>query len=185
MVRMRGLPARYVSGYLVPQPKNDGTSNLEEVVGGQASHAWTEVFLPGAGWIGFDPTLGTLVGSRHVRVAYERDYGDVLPVRGVYKGHAGQRLPVDVRVRPVVDDNGHERLQETAARPVEETIAERPQQPASSSSFSAGAAGGRGGSGGNLHLSSFCWLLDRAWSSVAGGQATALKKLRRALAVCR
>ena len=129
VVRMRGLPARYVSGYLVPQPKNDEANNLEEVVGGQASHAWTEVFLPGTGWVGFDPTLGSVVGLRHVRVAYGRDYGDVPPVRGVYKGHAGQRLSVDVRVRPVVDDEGRERLQETAAQLVEETAPERPQQP--------------------------------------------------------
>jgi uncharacterized damage-inducible protein DinB len=52
-----------------------------------------------------------------VRVAYGRDYGDVAPVRGVYKGHAGQRLSVDVRLRPVVDGEGHEQWQETAAGP--------------------------------------------------------------------
>ena len=131
LVRMRGLPARYVSGYLVPNPKENGEpGNLEEVVGGQASHAWAEVYLPGEGWLGWDPTLGTAVGLRHVRVAYGRDYGDVPPVRGVYKGHAGQRLSVDVRVRPVLDDAGHERLQKTAARPAEGTVPERPQQPA-------------------------------------------------------
>jgi len=131
VVRRRGLPARYVSGYLVPEPKNDGASNLEEVVGGQASHAWVEVFVPGTGWMGFDPTLGKPAGLRHVRVAYGRDYGDVPPVRGVYKGHAGQRLSVDVRVRPVVDSEGHERLQEAATKPVEEEpIPARPQQPA-------------------------------------------------------
>ena len=54
---------------------------------------------------------------RHVRLAYGRDYGDVAPVRGVYKGHAGQRLSVDVGVRPVVDDEGFEVKQETAAEP--------------------------------------------------------------------
>jgi len=129
VVRTRGLPARYVSGYLVPEPKNDGVSSPEEVVGGQASHAWVEVFLPGTGWLAFDPTLGKPAGLRHVRVAYGRDYGDVPPVRGVYKGHAGQRLSVDVRVRPAVDSEGHERLLETAARPVEESVPERPQQP--------------------------------------------------------
>jgi len=129
IVRMRGLPARYVSGYLVPQPENNGAGSLEEVVGGQASHAWAEVFLPGAGWVGLDPTLGTPVGLRHIRVAYGRDYGDVPPVRGVYRGHAGQRLSVDVRVRPAVDDHGREQLQETAARPGEEAVPEREQQP--------------------------------------------------------
>jgi len=129
VVRRRGLPARYVSGYLVPEPKNHGAASPEEVVGGQASHAWVEVFLPGTGWMGFDPTLGKPAGLRHVRVAYGRDYGDVPPVRGVYKGHAGQRLSVDVRVRPAVDSEGHEQLLGTAARPAEESVPERPQQP--------------------------------------------------------
>jgi len=99
------------------------------VIGGQASHAWTEVFLPGTGWAGFDPTLGKAAGLRHVRVAYGRDYGDVPPVRGVYKGQAGQRLSVDVRVRPAVDDEGQEHLQHTVARPVEGSIPQQPQQP--------------------------------------------------------
>jgi transglutaminase-like putative cysteine protease len=129
LVRTRGLPARYVSGYLVPQPKEHDKGNLEEVVGGQASHAWTEVFVPGIGWAGFDPTLGKPAGLRHVRVAYGRDYGDVPPVRGVYKGQAGQRLSVDVRVRPVVDGEGQEHLQNTAARPADESLQQRPQQP--------------------------------------------------------
>ena len=94
LVRGRGLPARYVSGYLVPQKAADGTASVEEVIGGQASHAWAEVYLPGTGWIGLDPTLGEPISARHVRIAYGRDYGDVAPVRGVYKGHAGQRLSV-------------------------------------------------------------------------------------------
>jgi len=110
VVRRRGLPARYVSAYLVPQPEKDGVGNLEEVVGGQASHAWAEIFVPGTGWVGFDPTLGKPAGLRHVRIACGRDYGDVQPVRGVYKGHAGRRLSLDVRVRPAVDNEGHERL---------------------------------------------------------------------------
>jgi transglutaminase-like putative cysteine protease len=122
LVRMRGLPGRYVSGYLMPR------TNMEEAVGGQASHAWMEVFLPGAGWFGLDPTIGQAVGLQHVRVAYGRDYGDVAPVRGVYKGHAGQRLSVDVRVRPALDDEGKEHLQETAAAPVKMESEEAPQQ---------------------------------------------------------
>jgi transglutaminase-like putative cysteine protease len=101
------------------------------VIGGQASHAWAEVMIPDQGWTGFDPTLGKPVGLRHVRIAYGRDYGDVAPVRGVYKGRAGQRLSVDVCVRPVLDDAGHERLTETTAGPPPPpSVIERPQQPA-------------------------------------------------------
>jgi transglutaminase-like putative cysteine protease len=70
----------------------------EEVIGGQASHPWVEVFSPSGEWTAFDPTLGMPVGLRHVRVAYGRDYGDVAPVCGVYKGQAGQRLSADVRM---------------------------------------------------------------------------------------
>src|SRR5438552_13139866 len=101
---------------------------MEDVIGGMASHAWAEVFLPGAGWFGLDPTMGQEVVIRHVRLAYGRDYGDVAPVRGVYKGHAGQRLSVDVRVRPAVDDDGNEQLQRTAARPTQESVQDRAQQ---------------------------------------------------------
>jgi len=128
VLRVRGLPARYVSGYLVPGAAH-ADAKQEEVIGGQASHAWVEAFLPESGWIGFDPTLGKPVGFRHIRVAVGRDYGDVPPVRGVYKGHAGQRLSVDVRVRPALDEGGCETLSETCAGPEEvEPIAELPQQ---------------------------------------------------------
>jgi transglutaminase-like putative cysteine protease len=128
--RMRGLPARYVSGYLVPMGAATPQGKQEEVIGGQASHAWGEVLIPQSGWMAFDPTLGAPVGLRHVRLAYGRDYGDVAPVRGVYKGHAGQHLSVDVRVRPALDDEGREQLTRTAAAPPAPTILERSQQPA-------------------------------------------------------
>jgi len=128
MLRMRGLPARYVSGYLMPQSTAEPGASAAEVIGGQASHAWTEVYLPDAGWFGLDPTLGQQVDLRHVRVAYGRDYGDVAPVRGVYKGHAGQRLSVDVLVRPALDEEGHEHLQETAAGPAQPPPGEEPPQ---------------------------------------------------------
>jgi len=129
LVRGRGLPGRYVSGYLTPRSAGEASSSVEEVIGGQASHAWVEVYLPASGWIGLDPTLGEPVGERHVRVAYGRDYGDAAPVRGVYKGHAGQSLSVDVRVRPALDDDGHEQIRESSAIEAAAPIAERPQQP--------------------------------------------------------
>jgi transglutaminase-like putative cysteine protease len=131
VLRMRGIPARYVSGYLVPGSAAAPDAKQEEVIGGQASHAWAEVLTSNNTWMPLDPTLGRPVGLRHVRVAYGRDYGDVAPVRGIYKGHAGQSLAVDVRVRPVLDDEGRETLSETSAPPVTTSIiVERPQQPA-------------------------------------------------------
>lgn len=130
IVRMRGLPGRYVSGYLVPGAASASGSTQEEVIGGQASHAWAEVWIPDCGWCAFDPTLGSPVGLRHIRVACGRDYGDVAPLRGVYKGHAGQRLSVDVRVRPALDEDGHEQMNKPAANlPESPALVERPQQP--------------------------------------------------------
>lgn len=130
VVRKRGLPARYVSGYLVPESAASPDAKLQEVIGGSASHAWAEVYLPGSGWVGLDPTLGQPLGLQHVRVAYGRDYGDVTPVRGVYKGHAGQRLSVDVSVRPAIDNDGREQLNENKiAAPEPPPIVERVQQP--------------------------------------------------------
>jgi len=128
VLRMRHLPARYVSGYLVPRRTAEPGASVEEVIGGQASHAWAEVYLPGAGWFGLDPTLGRPVCLQHVRVAYGRDYGDVAPVRGVYKGHAGQRLSVDVQVRPALDHEGCEHLAQTNAGPPRGPLPEEPPQ---------------------------------------------------------
>ncbi|MDR3722364.1 MAG: transglutaminase family protein [Candidatus Acidoferrales bacterium] len=130
-MRMRGIPGRYVSGYLVPGSTAAPEAKQEDVIGGQASHAWAEVLILNCGWTGFDPTLGNPVGLRHVRIAYGRDYGDVAPVRGVYKGHAGQSLSVDVRVRPAIDDSGREQLSEIPAGTVPPpSVIERAQQPA-------------------------------------------------------
>jgi transglutaminase-like putative cysteine protease len=130
-VRMRGIPARYVSGYLVPGSAAAEDAKQEEVIGGQASHAWAEALVSGDAWVPLDPTLGKPVGLRHVRLAVGRDYGDVAPVRGVYKGLAGQRLSVDVRVRPAIDDAGSELLGHiTAGAALPPSVIERAQQPA-------------------------------------------------------
>jgi transglutaminase-like putative cysteine protease len=128
LLRTRGVPARYVSGYLVPRQTADEQGAMERVIGGLASHAWVQAFVPDIGWFGLDPTVGTFVETQHIRIAYGRDYGDVPPVRGVYKGHAGQSLSVDVLVRPAVDEEGQEILQETAAAPSPHPDGEPKQQ---------------------------------------------------------
>ncbi len=91
MCRSVSVPARYASGYLYNGPR-------DSLVGAQASHAWCEVYLPGAGWIGFDPTNNTLADERYVKVAVGRDYDDVAPVVGSYSGTAHCRLEVCVEV---------------------------------------------------------------------------------------
>jgi transglutaminase-like putative cysteine protease len=95
-LRSRGLPARYVSGYLRTNAtvKEGG----EKLVGDDASHAWVSVWSPPYGWIDFDPTNGCLAGTDHVAVAWGRDFGDVSPLRGVILGGAEHQLTVTVRV---------------------------------------------------------------------------------------
>jgi transglutaminase-like putative cysteine protease len=88
-----GLPARYVSGYLFTDRKHHDRSDPD------ATHAWVEVFLPSLRWVGFDPTNNVLAEERHVAVAVGRDYGDVPPSRGVYKGEAESQIAVGVTVR--------------------------------------------------------------------------------------
>jgi transglutaminase-like putative cysteine protease len=68
-------------------------------VGAAASHAWVEVFLPGGEWYGLDPTNNQAAGERHVVTAVGRDYHDVAPMRGTYKGAHDQRLQVIVSLR--------------------------------------------------------------------------------------
>ncbi len=94
MVRRLGIPARYVSGYLFHR-SGDNTRSTEG-----ATHAWMEALLPDLGWTGFDPTNNMLAGERHVRTAVGRDYFDVPPSRGVYKGAVESELTVAVRVSP-------------------------------------------------------------------------------------
>jgi transglutaminase-like putative cysteine protease len=94
LCRSVGIPARYASGYLYNGPR-------DSLVGAQASHAWTEVFLPGAGWIGFDPTNNTLADERYVKISVGRDYEDVAPVRGSYRGSGHCRMEVFVEVEKI------------------------------------------------------------------------------------
>jgi transglutaminase-like putative cysteine protease len=92
LVRGLGIPCRYVSGYLAPRSSGHDRSTEH------ATHAWIEALLPDFGWIGFDPTNNTLALERHIAVAVGRDYGDVPPTKGVFKGESGSELGVAVSV---------------------------------------------------------------------------------------
>jgi len=94
LVRPLGIPCRYVSGYLFHRVQDRDRSSQD------ATHAWVEAMLPGLGWVGFDPTNNLVVRDRHIRAAVGRDYADVPPTRGVYKGKAESTLDVGVKVMP-------------------------------------------------------------------------------------
>jgi transglutaminase-like putative cysteine protease len=93
-LRALGLPARYVSGYILTHPK-PGRARL---VGAEASHAWISAYCPPLGWVDVDPTNDCLVNDEHVTVAWGRDFSDVTPLRGVILGGGEQELAVAVKV---------------------------------------------------------------------------------------
>lgn len=95
------IPCRYVSGYLYHRRADRSAAG--------ATHAWLEALLPHVGWVGFDPTNNVLAGERHIQVGVGRDYHDVPPTRGVFKGNAGSELSVSVHVRQAEEaDDGHD-----------------------------------------------------------------------------
>jgi transglutaminase-like putative cysteine protease len=96
LVRPLRIPCRYVSGYLFHREQNGHKDRSLE----GASHAWVEALVPRLGWTAFDPTNDLIGGDRHIRVAIGRDYADVPPTRGVYKGDAESELSVAVTVSP-------------------------------------------------------------------------------------
>ena len=115
------IPCRYVSGYLYHRRDDRSIDG--------ATHAWIEALLPELGWIGFDPTNNLLAGERHIEVAVGRDYHDVPPTRGVYKGNAASELSVNVRVRASHDPDhpapDHEAIETPAYRSTEQALQDR------------------------------------------------------------
>jgi transglutaminase-like putative cysteine protease len=88
------IPCRYVSGYL-----HHGHKDHDRSVN-SATHAWVEALIPQIGWVGFDPTNWLVAGDRHIRTAIGRDYADVPPTHGIFRGRANSVLTVAVRVTP-------------------------------------------------------------------------------------
>jgi transglutaminase-like putative cysteine protease len=118
--RRQGIPARYISGYLYTgedredkdrENKEEGETPSEHrlqgghsggendhLVSGNAMHAWVECLLPDGQWRGFDPTNNIVTNDYYIKVHYGRDYGDVPPIRGVYRGPFAHTLDVNVLV---------------------------------------------------------------------------------------
>ena len=91
MLRLVGIPARYVSGYIC-------THRSTTMRGEGATHAWAEAYIPDYGWMGIDPTNNCIANETHVRLAVGRNFSDCSPVKGVYKGTSDHRLDVSVMV---------------------------------------------------------------------------------------
>jgi transglutaminase-like putative cysteine protease len=110
-LRMLGLPARYVSGYLLTNAPGALAQGGVDMVGADASHAWVQVWCPhtrgvpqdglGSAWLDLDPTNNLVPATSHVRLAVGRDFGDVTPLRGVIRGGGGQHQ-LSVAVHTVV-----------------------------------------------------------------------------------
>ena len=98
-LRALGLPARYVSGYLLTHPP----AGQERLVGADASHAWLSIWCPGAGWIDLDPTNDTIPQTEHITLAWGRDYGDVSPINGLMYGGGEHTVDVAVDVIPATE----------------------------------------------------------------------------------
>ncbi len=122
--RLIGIPCRYVSGYLFHRTEDHDRSEED------ATHAWVEAFLPELGWIGFDPTNNLIAGERHIRVAVGRDYADVPPTRGIYRGAASSQLEVGVKVVPAAIHIDEQEVmpQVTSASVQAELLAQQQQQ---------------------------------------------------------
>jgi transglutaminase-like putative cysteine protease len=95
-LRSLGLPARYVSGYILTHPP----AGKPRLLGADATHAWVSVFCPGMGWVDFDPTNAQLPAREHVTLGWGRDFSDVSPLRGVILGGGEHELEIAVTMIP-------------------------------------------------------------------------------------
>jgi transglutaminase-like putative cysteine protease len=116
------VPCRYVSGYLIHRVETKDRSDLD------ATHAWIEALLPTLGWVGFDPTNNLIAADRHVRVGVGRDYDDVPPTRGVFKGETESELKVAVKVEPCEAPPAGEELKLVMETVSPESIEQQQQQ---------------------------------------------------------
>ena len=108
--RLAGLPARFVSGYGYSEQRDE-----------RHLHAWSEVYLPGAGWRGFDPTIGLAVSDRHVAVAASRDPDDAAPTSGTYRGTGvGSELETQVILQRLDETAQNQSMEQSATLIIDE-----------------------------------------------------------------
>jgi transglutaminase-like putative cysteine protease len=96
-LRSLGLASRYVSGYLLTNPP----PGQPRLLGSDASHAWLAVYCPGLGWFDLDPTNNQIPSTKHITLAWGRDYSDVCPIKGVFVGGGQHGMNVSVDVAPL------------------------------------------------------------------------------------
>jgi transglutaminase-like putative cysteine protease len=96
--RSLGFGARVVTGYLYRAAADAGST---AAIGAGATHAWADIYIPGAGWIAYDPTNGTIGGKDLIRVAVTRDIGQAVPISGSFVGPPGSYLGMTVDVAVV------------------------------------------------------------------------------------
>ena len=94
LIRCAGLPARYVSGYL----ETESVRGASGLVGATASHAWVEVWIPPVGWLALDPTHDQQIDNTYIKIGAGRDYGDVSPVSGSYRGTHEHKMTIEVQI---------------------------------------------------------------------------------------
>lgn len=109
--RLMGIPARYVSGYFFATDESTGEEVEGDVVAVQ-THAWFEAAVPGHGWLALDPTNALQVGSRHIAIGFGREYDDVTPIRGVYRGVGVASVEAHVEIRRQAAQQQHQQQQQ-------------------------------------------------------------------------
>jgi transglutaminase-like putative cysteine protease len=119
-VRSLGFGARFITGYLY-DPALDGADGAMQ--GSGATHAWADVYLPGAGWVEYDPTNGLIAGDNLIRVAVTRDPSQAIPIAGIFDGTMGQFQGMTVDVTVHASETPHE-----AAAPAELAVTETQAQ---------------------------------------------------------
>ena len=105
-VRALGFAARFVSGYLYDPAIENGEAADSDLQGAGDTHAWVQVYLPGAGWVEFDPTNGQVGGANLIRVAVAREPSQALPLQGTYFGAAEDFVAMDVEVQVTKPETG-------------------------------------------------------------------------------